>query len=372
MAPPAPTTITDDRSWTVGRSPDSDIVVDDGRVSRRHLLVENSNPEWVIRDVSANGSWVAGVRIGSAGVTIPQIGEVRLHLGDSAGPELVITGGPGNDPVAVPAPPTLAELPTVPVDGPAAMPPRPRGQHRRRRVLVAVLAVLVLLLVVADRIAAAAASTAAVQQIVQRSQGLGAKPSVSFGGYPFLTQVAFGKYTDIAVGIDDIAPPGGPRIKHLSAHLKGAHIPLSKALHNDATTIPVDHISATAAIGFAELNSFLSGQPEQLVLSAGSSGAVQISGSLTEDGTRINVAGSARLEAEGGQLTVVPVDIHVSGPGGFEDLINNLGGLSGLFPPIPVPLPDLPFNLRITSVRASSNGIVASATADHVALDAGS
>lgn len=363
-------TITPDRTWIVGRSPDSDIVIDDSRVSRRHLVVETSGSAWVIRDVSSNGSWAGGVRIGPAGVQIPNSGEVRLHLGDSTGPELVVADRPENAPIAAPGGPTLAELPTIRADT-AAMPRGRRVPSRRTRWLVAVLVAVVLLFVVADRVAAAAASTEAVKQVVKRSQGLVEKPRVSFGGFPFLSQVAFGKYTDIKAGIDGLAPPGGPRIEHVSAHLKGAHIPLSKALHGKVTRIPVDHVSATVAIGFADLNGFLKSQPGQIALSPGSDGAVKVSGHVTEEGTQIDVTGSAQLQAEDGQLTVVPGDLHVSGAGGVGSLLNDLGGLSGLFPPVPVPLPDLPFNLRIVSVHSDGNGIVASATADHVVLDAG-
>jgi len=60
---------------------------------------------------------------------------------------------------------------------------------------------------------------------------------------PFLTQVATGSYDDIIVGIDGIAPDGGPRIDHVTAHLKGAHIPLSSALGDTVRTIPVDHVT---------------------------------------------------------------------------------------------------------------------------------
>ena len=47
-----------------------------------------------------------------------------------------------------------------------------------------------------------------------------------------------------------------------------------------------------------------------------------------------------------------------------------LGDLLPAFPPVPVPLPDLPFHVRLTSVRSNDNGIVASASAEHVVLDA--
>ncbi|HZC27522.1 MAG TPA: DUF2993 domain-containing protein [Actinopolymorphaceae bacterium] len=296
---------------------------------------------------------------------------MRLHLGDSRGPELVVADRPELGPAVESGGPPLAELPTVPDT--AAMPGGRRRPSRRTRWVVAVLVVFALVLGVADRVAAAVASTEAVKQVVKRSQGLVGKPGVSFQGIPFLTQVVFGDYTDIKVGINGLTPPGGPRIEHLSAHLKGAHIPLSKAVHDNVTRIPVDHVVATVAIRFADLNGFLKSQPGQIALSPGSGGAVQVSGHVTEQGTPIDVAGSAQLQAEDGQLTVVPGDLHVGG-GGLGDLgglINDLGGLAGLFPPIPVPLPDLPFNLRIVSVHSDGNSIVASATADHVVLDAG-
>lgn len=375
--PPTPTTITADRTWTVGRAENCDIVVDDNRVSRRHLVLETAGTAWVIRDVSANGSWADGVRIGPVGIPIPDVGEVRLRLGDRAGPELVVAGASGTLAAAptIAAGPSLAELPTIPerparVESPTR-PPERRVRHRRRRLLLVIIGVLVVLLVAADRVAAAAASGVAVQQVVQQGQGLGTKPTVSFGGFPFLTQVLFGKYTDIAIGIDDITPPGGPRINHLSAHLEGAHIPLSKALHNNVKTIPVDHIAATASIDFTDLNGFLKTQPGGLVLAAGQDGAVRISGNVDEDGSTIAVTGSAKLQATDGQLTLVPSDLHVTGTG-FDDLIGSLGGLFSLFPPIPVPLPDLPFNLQIKSVSANRSGIAVSASIGHIVLDASS
>jgi hypothetical protein len=46
-----------------------------------------------------------------------------------------------------------------------------------------------------------------------------------------------------------------------------------------------------------------------------------------------------------------------------------LDGAGQFFPPVPVPMAGLPFNLRLTSVHVSGNGLKASATADHLVLD---
>jgi hypothetical protein len=85
----------------------------------------------------------------------------------------------------------------------------------------------------------------------------------------------------------------------------------------------------------------------------------------------IAVAGSATLQADHGQLTLTPQDIHVNGSG-FDDIIDQLGGLVSLFPPIPVPLPNLPFNLSITGVSANADGVAVSASVDHIVLSTGS
>ncbi len=147
---------------------------------------------------------------------------------------------------------------------------------------------------------------------------------------------------------------------------------MSKALHNNVKTIPVDHIAATASIDFTDLNGFLKNSARAASCwPRVSDGAVQISGNVDEDGSTIAVTGSAKLQATDGQLTVVPSDLHVTGTG-FDDLIGSLGGLFSLFPPIPVPLPDLPFNLRIKSVSANRSGIAVSASIGHIVLDASS
>jgi ABC-type multidrug transport system ATPase subunit len=77
----------------VGRSIEADVLVDDARVSRRHLVIEPDGDGWRIRDVSANGSWHNGARIADSGLPVPA-GAVRIVLGDAEGPEVVITYQP--------------------------------------------------------------------------------------------------------------------------------------------------------------------------------------------------------------------------------------------------------------------------------------
>jgi hypothetical protein len=356
----ARTVLTPDRTWVVGRADDADIVVPGEQVSRHHLVLERCDQQWLIRDVSSNGSWQDGTRIGTAAVAVPFGTALRLNLGDRAGPQVLIEGPP---------PPVVPGAPA-----PRAAGAEPARRSRRYRRIAIALAVLVLLLVVADRVAARIASTEAVSQIVKHSQGLTRRPTVSFGGFPFLTQVAFGDYTDIRIGIEGITLPGPVRVDSVTGHLQGAHIPLSTAIGGKVSTIPVDHVAATVALRYADLNSFLAHQPGQLRL-AGRHGGVQVTGRAVVAGQAIKVSGSARFRAENGGLVIAPTALHVAGGGTLGGLLGDagvgLGGALSAFPAVSVPLPDLPFHLRLTSLHADAGGIVASAAADHIVLNAG-
>lgn len=51
-------------SITVGRSPDSALVLDDGYTSARHAHFYTDGPDWYVEDLnSTNGTWVGGTRI---------------------------------------------------------------------------------------------------------------------------------------------------------------------------------------------------------------------------------------------------------------------------------------------------------------------
>jgi pSer/pThr/pTyr-binding forkhead associated (FHA) protein len=52
-------------SLTIGRSPDSDVVIPDIQVSRTHCEIEETKDGWVVRDLdSRNGTFVGGMTVG--------------------------------------------------------------------------------------------------------------------------------------------------------------------------------------------------------------------------------------------------------------------------------------------------------------------
>ncbi|MEV0635444.1 FHA domain-containing protein [Streptomyces sp. NPDC050619] len=83
-------TIDPSRSYTLGRDPQGDIVLDDARVSWRHATISWSGRGWVIEDHgSTNGTFMQGQRIHQM-----EIGPgSAVHLGNATdGPRLAVAG----------------------------------------------------------------------------------------------------------------------------------------------------------------------------------------------------------------------------------------------------------------------------------------
>ncbi|MGW7358739.1 FHA domain-containing protein [Streptomyces sp. NPDC054802] len=78
------------RSYTLGRDPQGDVVIDDARVSWRHATISWGGRSWVIEDHgSTNGTYVQGQRIHQM-----EIGAgTAVHLGNATdGPRIGLTG----------------------------------------------------------------------------------------------------------------------------------------------------------------------------------------------------------------------------------------------------------------------------------------
>ncbi|SQD99892.1 FHA modulated ABC efflux pump with fused ATPase and integral membrane subunits [Parafrankia sp. Ea1.12] len=123
ISPAGHNTLTGDAPCVVGRARGADIVINDARVSRRHLVLEPVAGGWHVRDTSANGLWQDGRRMGD---TTVRSTEVRFRLGAADGPEVVLVPssvGLASGAGAGSAPAASAPAPAVP----AGPPPRVAG-----------------------------------------------------------------------------------------------------------------------------------------------------------------------------------------------------------------------------------------------------
>lgn len=212
-----------------------------------------------------------------------------------------------------------------------------------RRLLWVVIA-LVALLVVADRVSVAEAQSQVAKRI-KREQGLVEQPSVTIGGFPFLTQAVAGRYDDVSLTLSDLRR-GPVVVTRLTANLSGVHLPLSEVLSHRLGQVPVDYASAQVFVDWADVNRWLGDR--HLVLGPASGGRVRVS--ATAEIAGLAVGGSAT-----GRLTVTRDAVTVTaGPLGVQ-----------------IPLPGLPFHIRLITARSTQAGLLVDASASGLVLRTG-
>jgi LmeA-like phospholipid-binding len=125
------------------------------------------------------------------------------------------------------------------------------GGRRARRWIIT-LAVIVIVLVVLDFAARVVAQNVMATKIEQ--QGLSQKPTVTIGGFPFLTQVASKDFSQVNISVADLTE-GPVTITSVKATAHG--IRLKSFAFNSGT---VSSLSGTAFVSFASLGNALATQ----------------------------------------------------------------------------------------------------------------
>lgn len=253
--------------------------------------------------------------------------------------------------------------------GPSRLPPAPhqsavRGAGARARASLGRRVVVLLLLLLVgfvgvDRLAASV-MTSRIAGVLAGSGQLG-RPTVRIGGFPFLTQVAAGRYADVEVSIPGLATPG-PRLDRVQVHLHGVHLGLGALVRGRAGQVRVDRLTASAAVRYADLNAFLRRQPGSLHVGA-DGGAIQVRGMLPGPfGLSLPADASARVDVSHNLLTISPVRFGVAG-------LDSPPIPDGLRAQFRVHMPvGLPFGLRLTSAQVRTDRVTLAATAGPLVL----
>ncbi|MFF0104083.1 ABC transporter ATP-binding protein/permease [Streptomyces hirsutus] len=102
-------TLDPSRSYTLGRDPQGDVVVDDARVSWRHATISFNGRSWVVEDHgSTNGTFAQGQRVHHLEIS----SDTALNLGNANdGPRVTLSGAaaPAASPQAQPQQPYAAQ-----------------------------------------------------------------------------------------------------------------------------------------------------------------------------------------------------------------------------------------------------------------------
>lgn len=218
------------------------------------------------------------------------------------------------------------------------------------------------LLLAADRAGAVVAGRAIADEL-QRTGDLGARPDVTVGGLPFLTQAVRGRYRSIDVSATDVVA-GDLRLPELTAQVTGARVRLRDALADDVTDVPVERVDARAVVPYDELVR-RSGDRELTVAPEGD--RLRLRGEVQVLGRELEATALSRLTVENGALVLTAESFDVG-----SDAVDSLltGALHGVFD-LRVDLDGLPYGLVVEDVQVQPDGLAVRASADDTVLTTG-
>lgn len=233
-----------------------------------------------------------------------------------------------------------------------------------RRVLV-VLLVLGVLAVVADRVAVWAAQGVIADRVateLDEYQVDSAPPEVDVRGFPFLTQVASGSYGEVLLRLRDVGS-GGLRLSQVELTATGVAARVTAL--TGSGEIRADRLTGVATIGYAQVVS-LTGRPELTLTPEDGDLVVRLPVELA--GAPVTLVGTADVEVGDRVVRIRVPELTAEGgtgiPPGAEAAVEAIAGQLS----VDVPLPPLPYQLSVESVRAGDAGIVVTVSAVDVPL----
>ena len=218
-----------------------------------------------------------------------------------------------------------------------------------RKLLLALLVLLVIAVVVVDRVGGSVASHVLAGKL-ESDEHLDSRPSVSIGGFPFLTQAISGDYNDVTVTTHGFLTPDRVRIDTLTAKLHGVHIPLSKVVGGSVKTVPVDRVDGSVFVSFGDVANYLATRGITVALTRSSANAVNVVGRLAAHAKLVQ--GLATIGVSGTTVT-----LSIAATSGLPRALV-----------LRIPIQGLPFRFTVTSVQVGVGGISGTGTARHVVL----
>jgi hypothetical protein len=228
------------------------------------------------------------------------------------------------------------------------------------------LIVLVVIFVVGDHALAHAAQNRLASSIKDDAH-LSSRPTVQIHGFPFVTQVAHGKYTHITVVVDNLfdstSSSTDPNGSTLVLELRGVHIPLGKAISGKVSSVPVDNATGTVTAGFADLAA--AANVPGLSLSAGpQADEVTATETLTVAGVRAQAKITAALTTSGHTITARATQVSVASLKVPASVLTALESKAGFT----IAVPGLPPALKLGAVSVGVTGVALPLAQDDLVL----
>lgn len=235
-------------------------------------------------------------------------------------------------------------------------------------VLLITLGVIVAVVIVADRVAAGVAEGKVSDLIAEKAEeheiSSSKPPETTITGFPFLTQVAAGSYSEIDIELNDL--------KYGELDLPKMDITATDvtAKFSDVTSgsgpITAAQMSADGHIEYTALTDVMENATSAEVTSEGG-GELTIKANADVAGTQIPVVGKATVEFTGDALSVSAHDFAADGvelPPGADGALNDMAASMSRT----IDLPALPYDMSIDDVKFEPETMILTASASDVPL----
>jgi hypothetical protein len=253
--------------------------------------------------------------------------------------------------------------------------PRPRRRWGRRLLatLIVLLIIIGIILVVLDRFGASYAERVIgdrVAEQVANQKATSDKPDVTVEGVPFLTQVLAGKYQEIKIELRNFSGPAGNgktiKMPLLDIRAKDVRASLD-TLRSRQGNIVATAVTGAGTIDYAQLTELI-GQKGLTLKESG--GKLVGTAPVQALGQTFNVTGAATLTVKNG---VVQVRFSNVTAAGLPDvpLVRNIIDSYVQRLAVDLKVPELPLKLQVQKVQATPAGLVVTAGANEVPLNAG-
>jgi hypothetical protein len=258
--------------------------------------------------------------------------------------------------------------------------------RRRRRggggwaALFVILMVLVGIAVVGDRVAATAANNELRAQLasdLQEHQVGYQSLDVAIGGFPFLTQVAEGRFeeitidmTDVRLGAAEVGGANGAVADLPTLHIVATGVETDSAglIRGTPTQVTAAQVRGSAVVSFQTLNTLVDYSQYRLrdVRFTSVDGSLRAEGMADLEVIQVPLTAIADVTVVDGQFQVnlrEVTAIGIEAPAVVRNYLDDLAQRT-----VTARLPELPFNLTLDDVSAAPNGLAITATGHDVAL----
>jgi hypothetical protein len=235
-----------------------------------------------------------------------------------------------------------------------------------------VIVVLSGLFVASDRLAAyAAEQTIAAQakkELAAREITTPSEPQVTVGGFPFLTQVARGRYEKITIHLDHPTSQG-ILLDVLDVTATGVNASTSAVINGNGD-ITADDVQGLATLNWDSVSKLMNAKGfggTNARASALPDGQVQVRVPVTVAGLSTTVVATGTLSVGNELVHVVIKNVSTEG-GDIPPAISRIVGSIKQNLSVDVRIPRLPYNLQVKSVTATPAGLTVTGVAANVPL----